>query len=84
MTGARGALVGVEKPARWGEKLESGGGGVGRVETASAGNGTAGPTDSLGCLDESAHWGVGSGVQFPFLEKGGLPTAQLQTAQKDP
>lgn len=35
VTRAWGAHTDVEKPAGWGEKLESGGGGVGRVETAS-------------------------------------------------
>lgn len=65
----------MEKPARWCEKLESGGVALAGWKQPRAGNGTVGPTDSLGCLDESAYlggWG-GRGAQFPFLEKGGLP-----------
>lgn len=50
MTRAWGAHGDVEKTAGWGEKLESGGGGVGTVETATAGSGEQGPVDSLGVL----------------------------------
>lgn len=57
----------MEKPARCSGKLESGGGGVGRVENSLwLGAGQWVPLTHRGCLDESAHLGVGVGLSFHF------------------